>query len=471
MNQPSDSQLLRAYSESRSEKAFAELVRRYVDFTYSAALRMVRDPHLAEDVTQATFAALADNAARLMDRSSLYGWLHRTAQNIAAQTVRTIERRRARERKASVLTELHSADADFLWENIAPHLDAAMSELEEPDRTALLLRFFEKKSARAMAAQLGISDEAAQKRVNRAVARLRALFAKRGVAAGMSGLVVVLGTNAVQSAPSTLTLKVSSAVGFGSTTAGAAATLISSTQAIAMTTLQKALVTAIFATLTGVGIHEAREAAELRAEVESLRRSLTAQTEPGSLAASEGARKNRAMSPDALSRLREEMNQWKTKAQELLRQQSEANSNPEMAEVKAWYARADQLKKFLQLNPGLDIPELGLATRKDWMYMTRGELTDERDYRRALSELRTAMVDRFWTDTLMPALEKYLAENGQQFPSEVALLQPYFKTPVDEALIQRYEVKPNANRYFDVQFNSDYVIRAKAVDEDFDPLR
>ena len=110
MNDGTDPQLLRAYAESRSEAAFAELVRRHVDFVYSAALGMVRDSHLAEDVTQSVFAAFAKNAAQLTNRRVMSGWLHRTAQNIAAQTVRTIERRRAREREAVAMNELLAAD-------------------------------------------------------------------------------------------------------------------------------------------------------------------------------------------------------------------------------------------------------------------------------------------------------------------------------------------------------------------------
>lgn len=201
MNHQTDSQLLRAYAENHSETAFAELVRRHVDFVYSAARRMVVDPHLAEDVTQSVFVAFAKNAAQLSDRPVLSGWLHRTAQNIAAQAVRTIERRRAREQEAVTMNELLANETDADWENIAPHLDAALGELSEPDRDALLLRYFERKSAREMSAILNVSEEAAQKRVNRAVERLRELFSKRNVTIGASGLTVLISANAVQAAP------------------------------------------------------------------------------------------------------------------------------------------------------------------------------------------------------------------------------------------------------------------------------
>ena len=163
MNSLTDQQLLREYAERRSEAAFAELVRRHVDLVYSAARRMVCDSHLAEDVTQGAFTALARSAPQLTDRAVLSGWLHRTTQNIAAQTVRTDVRRRAREQEAAAMNELLASEPECNWEEIVPHLDAALGELSEADRDALLLRYFERKSAPEMAQVLGVSDEAAQK--------------------------------------------------------------------------------------------------------------------------------------------------------------------------------------------------------------------------------------------------------------------------------------------------------------------
>src|SRR5947209_8101678 len=105
MNSQTDQQLLRDYTRRRSEAAFAELVRRHVDFVYSAALRMVRDAHLAEDVTQSVFMALAKNARHLADYAVLSGWLHHTTQNLAANAVRSDVRRRAREQEAAAMND------------------------------------------------------------------------------------------------------------------------------------------------------------------------------------------------------------------------------------------------------------------------------------------------------------------------------------------------------------------------------
>ena len=251
MDALTDQQLLCDYAGSRSEAAFSELVRRYVDFVYSAALRMVGDAHLAEDVTQSAFAALAQNAGKLTDRPTLSGWLHRTAQNIASKTVRTNVRRRVREQEAAAMNELLAANSDDQWDHIAPHLEAALGKLSEPEREAVLLRYFERKSASEMAQILGISNEAAQKRISRAVERLREFFVRRGVTVGASGLALLLSTNAVQSAPVGLAATTCSAVLAG--TAAKTSTLIAATKIIAMTTIQKVIIATTVVAAAAIG--------------------------------------------------------------------------------------------------------------------------------------------------------------------------------------------------------------------------
>ncbi len=284
MNGLTDQQLLREYAQRRAEGAFGELVRRHVDLVYSAALRMVRDAHLAEDVTQAVFLALSQSAGQLTERPVLSGWLHRTTQNLAANAVRSDVRRRAREQEAAAMNDLLATEPGAGWEEIAPHLDAALGELSEPDRDALMLRYFERKSAREMAQTLGTSEEAAQKRVTRAADRLRELLAKRGVAAGASGLAVLLTANAVNAAPAGLALAITSSAALAGT---ASATLTASTaaKAIAMTTLQKALITTTLVAAIGFGTYEARQASLLRAQLKTLRQESTPQPEPFKAAA------------------------------------------------------------------------------------------------------------------------------------------------------------------------------------------
>ncbi|MBI3851915.1 MAG: sigma-70 family RNA polymerase sigma factor [Verrucomicrobia bacterium] len=211
MNRLTDQQLLRDYAGRRSEAAFAELVRRHIDLVYSAALRLVRDAPLAEDVTQGVFVALAQKARQLTDHPVLTGWLHRTAQNLATKVVRSEVRRCAREQEAATMNELLSAEPDAVWEHIAPHLDAALGELVEADRDALLLRFFKNQEFRTIGLSLGVSDDTAQKRVSRALERLRGLFAKRGVTLTGAAIAGAVSANAVQAAPVGLVASISTA--------------------------------------------------------------------------------------------------------------------------------------------------------------------------------------------------------------------------------------------------------------------
>jgi len=161
------------------------------------------------------------------------------------------------------MNELHEPEAGATWEAIAPHLDEALGQLSGDERDAVLLRYFERRSAREMAQILNTSEQAAQKRVSRAVARLRDLFDKRGITVGTSGLVVVISANAVQIAPAGLAVTISTTAALAGTTLAATATATTA-KAIAMTAIQKTLITAtILAFLaqqcTKAAVHQVRE--------------------------------------------------------------------------------------------------------------------------------------------------------------------------------------------------------------------
>jgi RNA polymerase sigma factor (sigma-70 family) len=318
MNGRTDSQLLRDYAKGHSEAAFAELVRRYLDLVYSAALRMVGDSYLAQDVAQTTFLALAQNAHELTDHPVLSGWLHRTTRNIAANTIRSDTRRRAREQEAAAMNELLSAEPDVPWDRLAGHLDDVLDGLNDGERHALLLRYFERKSAREMAQILGISDAAAQKRVSRALEHVREFLADRGVAIGAGGLTMALTANAVQAAPAGLAAAISMTA--TATAAGAVqtSTLIAATKTIAMTTLQKTLLTTALIAAVGAGIYGAREKAHARTQaqtalqqqaafnqtIEQLQRERNEATNRLSAATAELARLKLAQNPAELLQLR-----------------------------------------------------------------------------------------------------------------------------------------------------------------------
>src|SRR5882724_6794859 len=189
MTSTNDLDLLGEFTRHQSQDAFTALVQRHLNLVYCAALRRVRSPQLAEEVAQSVFTDLARSAARLKSDTILTAWLYQVTRRTAIDVVR---REASRQLREQIATEMNATTAD--WTHIEPLLDEAMHALDDTDRAAVLLRYFENKSLREVGATLGTSEDAAQKRVTRAVERLREFFTKRGVAVGTSGLAIVIST-------------------------------------------------------------------------------------------------------------------------------------------------------------------------------------------------------------------------------------------------------------------------------------
>ena len=393
MNDKTDQQLLQDYAERQSEAAFTQLVRRHVDLVHSAATRMSNDAHAAQDITQTVFVALAQNAVRLQHHPVLSGWLHTTARNLAAKSVRATVRRQNREQEAATMNELLATAPDVSWNEIGPHLDAAIGELTEPERNVVLLRYFERKTAGEIGVLLGINEDAAQKRVSRAVERLRKFFAKRGVSVGAGGLVVVISANAVQAAPVGLAVTISAAALAG--TAATTSTLIAATtKTIAMTTLQKTLVTATVAVLAGAGIYQARQAAQLRDQVQTL------QQQQAPLA--EQVRQLQSSLSDATNQLAG-----------LLAENSRLKSNPERTELlklrgevgvlRAQLADSKNTKKQLEQPP--------LATAREY-FNRAGTHSMNHEYEAQLDDLNKAI-------ELDPTMAEAYVQRGNLYSSNL----------------------------------------------------
>ena len=214
----SDPELLARFARSRSEDAFAELVRRHVNLVYSAALRQVGgDAHLAQDVAQTVFSDLARKAPALARRATLTGWLYTSARFAAAKIARAEHRRRDREEE--FMREPNDTAPETDWAQLGPVLDDVMHQLRETDREAILLRYFENRPFAEIGARCGLNENAARMRVERALEKLRCLLASRGVTTA-AALASVISAHAVQVAPVTLaaTLATTSLAGAGTGT-------------------------------------------------------------------------------------------------------------------------------------------------------------------------------------------------------------------------------------------------------------
>jgi RNA polymerase sigma factor (sigma-70 family) len=218
-----DLKLLREYSRSHSEPAFATLVSRHVNLVYSVAMRQVRDPHLSGEITQAVFIILARKADKLSQHTVLPGWLCRTARYVSARALRTEFRRQRREQEAYMQSILNEPESET-WTHIAPLLDGAMEQLGRKDHDALVLRFFENKSLGEVGVAIGASEDTARMRVNRALEKLRKFFTKRGVSSTAETIAGQISANSVQAAPVALA-KAVTAVALAKGAAASASTL------------------------------------------------------------------------------------------------------------------------------------------------------------------------------------------------------------------------------------------------------
>lgn len=196
-----DSQLLRNYALRRSEADFSEIVHRHIDLVYGSALRRLGgDGHLAHDVTQAVFVALARKAGAVSRHASLVGWLHTSTRFAATQIIRAAERRRRYETSADIMNALHLAE-ELDWDQLRPVIDDTIDQLNDKDRVAVLLRFFEGRTLNEIANTLSISEDGARKRVDRALEKLREVLAQRGITSTTAALTAVIAVRPAVAAP------------------------------------------------------------------------------------------------------------------------------------------------------------------------------------------------------------------------------------------------------------------------------
>lgn len=430
-----DWELLTAFRCERSEEAFAALVARYVDLVYSAALRQINDAELARDITQAVFLTLARKAPGLRRETILSGWLYRTARFAALEALRAESRRIRREETTVRMNTDHDPTPEEVWKKAAPCIDSAMEQLSESDRAAVLLRYFRGQSLRELAAALGVSEEAAKKRVSRALERLRQILQREGITSSSSLLSAALTVYAVQSAPSALGSAISTAALHG---AVASAELFSkgALQMIAWTKLKMtALCAATALLMTGtvsVCVHHARAAREREATLAmeaSFRQDAPAHEEQLRAVFTTTENENRALQKDAeeLHRLRNAVAQLQTGQRQLTPRSLDPAGQIQLQSAPPPFRAAAETLRELQFR------EFMAAGRKA---MTLQPMTDKEfptpEY---ISE-----IDYF--KNLGLALRIYASNHGDEFPAtldqliQTDLLTDAMKKKLEEG---RYE--------------------------------
>jgi RNA polymerase sigma factor (sigma-70 family) len=200
-----DSQLLEKYASSGSREAFAELARRHTDKVYAACLRLLGDPHLAEDAVQATFMVLVRKARRIRPGTVLADWLYWTARH-CAQEIRRARRRRARhEREAAMKRSGETAPSESADRaELRAQLDAAMAGLPASQRRAAVLHYFYGRTQEEIASETGCPRTTVTRRLSSALEKLRRSLSRRGVALSAAALTAALAEEAAVTAPAGL---------------------------------------------------------------------------------------------------------------------------------------------------------------------------------------------------------------------------------------------------------------------------
>jgi RNA polymerase sigma factor (sigma-70 family) len=442
-----DMALVREYAQSNSEQAFATLVSRHVNLVYSVAVRHVRDPHLAEEITQSVFILLARKAKSLSAKTIISGWLCRTAGYVSANTLSIQRRRQSREQEAQMQTILNEPEPG-VWSQIAPLLDEALNCLGQKEHDAVVLRFFDGKELKQVGAEMGTTEDAARMRVNRGLERLRKFFTNKGVTLSTTAIAGAVATNSVQAAPAGLAAIITAAALSGTTITTAA--VIAATKTIAMTTLQKALVCTAFVALAGAGIYEVREAAMARLGMQTLQRGQTPL-----LASIEQLQSKLSDATNRLAAMADTLARASNNDHELLALRGEVGrlrrESQDFAQLKSTVAndasrldRVARLKQRLAQTPEAQIPELKLLTDDDWLNAAKGKLETDADYLTAFDGLRASGEYNF-LQIADAALRKYLKSHHDEFPTELSELAPYFDTPQPDEILTRYHIVPSSS--------------------------
>lgn len=396
----SDRDLLRDFIRDGSQTAFARLVERHLGLVYSVARRRVRSPELAEEVAQSVFVDLAQQAGRIGSETPLVAWLHVVARRTAIDAVRREVRQSARDHRAAADPALMTDNAPSApWSAVEPLLDEAVESLPPLDRTAILLRYFEEKPLREVGAALGCSEDAAQKRVTRALEQLKDFCLRRGVVVTATGLAGDISAHAVLTVSANLAPTITAAA-LGGAAVAAVPTLVSG---LAI----KVFMAAAALTVAGVVFFQARAGSNPATPPAGTRASPRARD--GGLASAGPASAPATANPSG-------------------------NAMPRSAED-----RVALLRQLLAELPAQWIPEIKLLTAEHWRATALAHPLDSTaDIRLALADLRALGRERL-ASQWMEALRRYTIVSGGALPAELSQLVPYLDATADAELLSRYE--------------------------------
>lgn len=420
----SDHDLLQRYARTGDQAAFTELVARHLNLVYSAARRQVRPPQLAEEVAQSVFLDLARRARDFPSGQPLAPWLHVVTRRTAVDALRRESRRQAREQTASEIAAMQTPDST--WSHIAPLLDEAVAALPDSDRTALVLRFFEQKSLREIGTALGTNEDAAQKRVSRALDQLRTLLSRRGLTVTTAGLATDLSAHAILVAPATLSATISASV-----IATLPAAALAGAQTLALTTLQKSLAATAIALGLGAGVYQATIYARQTSDLAALTRRET------DLAAQ--LRTTRTQHAALTARLKSVESEIDTR---LAAATSRTSGDDALVDqMLMWLDNSNQLRRIVAQRPELSIPEMALVGPEVWSDAIAGtDLSDDREIRRALAKVRLR-AENLLGNKIRSALRAYVRVHDETLPAHLNELLPHFDPPLDPSWLDRYTMK------------------------------
>lgn len=472
-----DSQLLRQFQQDRSESAFAELVAKHIDLVFNAGLRVVGgDRSLAQDVAQVVFTDLARKAAGLPEDIVLAGWLYRHTCYTAAKAVRSERRRKAREQLAVAMTAADEPSEPDL-QPLAGHLDAGLQRLRPSDREVLVLRFLKREDLASVGATLGISEDAAQKRVVRAVEKLRTVLRRLGVTTTAAGLTAALTATAATAAPSGLAVSVSAASLAAVAQTGSLAALFQLGIAMKFKLVVTGVLTVASVVAPVLVLREAQtrlqqQEARIRSGSEEI---AALQSEISRLSNRTGTAESTTLLPKDLFRellmLRGEIGRLRREAETDPGTGGQPASGTDLLTQleQEWTGRAHQLKQWLDQNPAGKIPELALVDESEWVNAVYPMTLDsEEEYRRAMSNVRANAEIRV-LGRLSEAWRAFTrAKRGEQ-PSTLKDLLPYLSTPIDETMLERYTFVRSRELISELQTGEEWVITQKqSVDPAWD---